>query len=261
VTSATFSVTIQGGPEGFVYVPLGSPGFTVPMMLVSEYQGDVVSAFEIDANGDPKPATRAVFVEALDGAEGAAIDPLTGDFLFSTFGGGNQVWAVRGFATPDSTSTTTTTTSSTTMATASSTTMTTTSSTTTTTTLAACNAGLPLADLAGLECAIAAMQTTLGQPPLPECTGTGRCTCKSRDALTKMAATLATAQAAPTPKKCKRKLADVRRMADVLRRHVNQQAKRNCLAAGERRETLVAEAAAIRERARAVQKSGYCTAR
>lgn len=28
------------------------------------------------------------------------IDPLTGDFLFSTFGGGNQVVVVQGFAIP-----------------------------------------------------------------------------------------------------------------------------------------------------------------
>lgn len=36
----------------------------------------------------------------LSGAEGAAIDPLTGDFLFSTFGGGDRVIVVRGFAAP-----------------------------------------------------------------------------------------------------------------------------------------------------------------
>ena len=32
------------------------------------------------------------------GAEGAVLDPLTNDFLFSTFGGGNRVIVVRGFA-------------------------------------------------------------------------------------------------------------------------------------------------------------------
>ena len=36
----------------------------------------------------------------VSGAEGAAIDPLTGDFLFSTFGGGNQVIVVQGFLDP-----------------------------------------------------------------------------------------------------------------------------------------------------------------
>ena len=34
----------------------------------------------------------------MGGADGAFIDPLTGDFLFSTFGGGDRVIVVRGFA-------------------------------------------------------------------------------------------------------------------------------------------------------------------
>ena len=37
------------------------------------------------------------FITGLSGAEGAFIDPLTGDFLFSTFGG-NRVILVTGFA-------------------------------------------------------------------------------------------------------------------------------------------------------------------
>ena len=46
-----------------------------------------------------------LFVARLTGAEGAAIDPLTGDFLFSTFfGGGNQIIVVRGFSAPVDTS-------------------------------------------------------------------------------------------------------------------------------------------------------------
>jgi hypothetical protein len=36
----------------------------------------------------------------LQGAEGATIDPLTGDFLFSTFGGENTVVVVKGFLPP-----------------------------------------------------------------------------------------------------------------------------------------------------------------
>jgi len=100
ITSATFVVTISGGPEGIFYVPSGSPLFTVPTVLVSEYGADKVGAYEIDSNGDPIPATRRDFITDLNGAEGAAIDPLTGDFLFSTFGGNNQVIVVRGFKKP-----------------------------------------------------------------------------------------------------------------------------------------------------------------
>lgn len=36
-------------------------------------------------------------VTGLNGAEGALIDPVTGDFLFSTFGSGNEVFKVTGF--------------------------------------------------------------------------------------------------------------------------------------------------------------------
>jgi hypothetical protein len=100
ITSATFVVTISGGLEGIFYVPSGSPLFTVPTVLVSEYGAGRVGAYEIDSNGDPIPATRRDFITGLTGAEGAAIDPLTGDFLFSTFGGANQVIVVRGFEKP-----------------------------------------------------------------------------------------------------------------------------------------------------------------
>jgi hypothetical protein len=40
------------------------------------------------------------FIKGLSGAEGAFIDPLTGDFLFSTFGSSNQVIRVSGFIAP-----------------------------------------------------------------------------------------------------------------------------------------------------------------
>ena len=39
-------------------------------------------------------------MSGLEGAEGAVIDPITGDFLFSTFGGGDRVVVVSGFAKP-----------------------------------------------------------------------------------------------------------------------------------------------------------------
>jgi hypothetical protein len=67
----------------------------------------MVTAFEVDANGDPRPDTRTVFVDGLSGAEGAVIDPVTGDFLFSTFGGSNRVIRVQGFVPPTAATTTT----------------------------------------------------------------------------------------------------------------------------------------------------------
>ena len=67
-------------------------------MLVSEFDAGEVAAYEIDANGDPVVDTRRTFVDGLTVAEGALLDPLTGDFLFSTFGGGDRIIAIRGFA-------------------------------------------------------------------------------------------------------------------------------------------------------------------
>lgn len=96
--------TLPGGPEGFVYVNSGSAQFAAPSLLVSEFDNEEVAAYEVDANGDPVVATRRTFITGLTGAEGAAIDPLTGDFLFSTFElGPGKVIVVRGFAAPPGT--------------------------------------------------------------------------------------------------------------------------------------------------------------
>ena len=92
---------LPGGPEGFVYIAAGNAGFANDSMLVSDYSSGRVSAYDVDANGNPLVATRRDFLTGLSGAEGAAIDPVTGDFLFSTFGGGNQVVVVQGFLAPD----------------------------------------------------------------------------------------------------------------------------------------------------------------
>lgn len=100
ILSVNQTATLQGGPEGYVYVPLGSALFG-DAMLVSEYSAGIVSTYDVDVNGDPIIASRQVFMSGLTGAEGAMIDPLTGDFLFSTFGGGNRIIAVRGFAVPE----------------------------------------------------------------------------------------------------------------------------------------------------------------
>lgn len=99
VVGATYETQIVGGPEGFIYVPPGSPQFTpYQSMLVSEYSAGEIAAYELDGAGNPIPSTRMPFITGLTGAEGAMIDPLTGDFLFSTFGGGDRVVVVTGFA-------------------------------------------------------------------------------------------------------------------------------------------------------------------
>jgi hypothetical protein len=92
--------SVPGGPEGFVYIAGGNPLFANNTMLISEFSANLVSAYDLDSNGNPLVSTRRTFVSGLAGAEGAAIDPVTGDFLFSTFGGSNQVIVVQGFNTP-----------------------------------------------------------------------------------------------------------------------------------------------------------------
>jgi hypothetical protein len=92
--------TLPGGPEGFTYVPAGSPLFPQASMLVSEYSNGRVSAYELDSSGNPIVSTRRSFITGLTQAEGAAIDPLTGDFLFSTFSSGGRIFVVRGFNLP-----------------------------------------------------------------------------------------------------------------------------------------------------------------
>ena len=51
LTSPTLDVTLPGGPEGFIYVPQGSPLFPSQSMLVSEYSAGTVGSYVIDANG------------------------------------------------------------------------------------------------------------------------------------------------------------------------------------------------------------------
>ncbi|MDF1836940.1 MAG: hypothetical protein P1V35_03645 [Planctomycetota bacterium] len=100
ITGVTQTVNTGGGTEGLVYIAGGNPGFTSNAALISEYGANRVSTYDIDANGNPVVATRRAFMNGLSGAEGAVIDPITGDFLFSTFGGGNRVLVVRGFDAP-----------------------------------------------------------------------------------------------------------------------------------------------------------------
>lgn len=93
---------IVGGPEGMAYIDGLNGGFNnLDSVLVAEWGDGKVAAYEIDGNGDPVVGTRRDFLSGLSGAEGAVIDPLTGDFLFSTFGGGDRLLVISGFRAPD----------------------------------------------------------------------------------------------------------------------------------------------------------------
>lgn len=91
---------LPGGPEGFVYVSAANPGFGSNSMLLSEFSAGNVAAYRVDGAGNPILSSRRDFLTGLEGAEGATLDPVTGDFLFSTFGGGDRVVRVSGFTEP-----------------------------------------------------------------------------------------------------------------------------------------------------------------
>jgi hypothetical protein len=97
VGACTDSVSMAGGPEGLVYVPTGSADFSGQNVLISEYKSGIVASFGIDGNGLPT-GTGTTFISGLTGVEGAVLDPVTNDYLFSTFGSENQIIEVQGFA-------------------------------------------------------------------------------------------------------------------------------------------------------------------
>jgi hypothetical protein len=113
--------TIPNGPGAFAYVPKGSPGFAAPSIVVTEWYQDTtwksaynnppdgtpqaVAAYEVDEQGDPKPATRRPFFSRFPRPWGAFFEPVTGDFLFATWRGTfgqlpDRVVVVRGFTVP-----------------------------------------------------------------------------------------------------------------------------------------------------------------
>lgn len=88
------------GPEGFVYVPNGSPGFPQPALLITLYDEDAVVAYSMTSFGDPIVSTARSFISDLGGALGATTDPVTGDLLFSSYDDAGSVVLVRGFSAP-----------------------------------------------------------------------------------------------------------------------------------------------------------------
>jgi hypothetical protein len=98
VTNVNAATQLGRGPEGLTYVPPGSPLITdFTQLLVTEFSAGTVSLYGLDAGGAPIPASRIDFMTGLSGAEGACIDPITGDFFFSTFGSGDRVLQIQGF--------------------------------------------------------------------------------------------------------------------------------------------------------------------
>ncbi len=99
-TAEVSIVETADGPEGIAYIPAGSLAFPNLSMAISSYGNGTVIVYEVGADGLPVASSAREMVTGLTGAEGALIDPVTGDFLFSTFGGGDKVIRISGFEAP-----------------------------------------------------------------------------------------------------------------------------------------------------------------
>lgn len=90
------SVSTGIDAEGAFFVKGGNPLFTKDSVLIADYSGGRYVAFELDDAGDPIPASLKPFLNDLPKAMGAAQDPRTGDFVFSSFQE-NHIYVVGGF--------------------------------------------------------------------------------------------------------------------------------------------------------------------
>lgn len=92
---------LLGNPAGFTYVPLGSALFAKPSMMVTEYSSGAVGAYELDEDtGWAIVSSRRAVAAGLTGARGAAVDPVTGDYILSTFDGTVRLWNITGGFVP-----------------------------------------------------------------------------------------------------------------------------------------------------------------
>jgi hypothetical protein len=101
ISNPVQTATLTGGPGGFAYVPAGSPGFATDHVIVAEWSADTVGVYQVDAAGDPMERTRKDFFTAFPRPWGAYFEPLTGDYLFLTWGAGmDRVYIIQGFMPP-----------------------------------------------------------------------------------------------------------------------------------------------------------------
>jgi hypothetical protein len=101
VSNVTAVMEFGGGnsPGQMLWVPPNSPGFddANKHVLLANYGSQRIAAYQLDANGHPNFGTQMAFMTGLVGSLGAVVDPLTGDFLFSTYGGsgaGDHIYVV-----------------------------------------------------------------------------------------------------------------------------------------------------------------------
>ena len=92
-----YQIAVIRDANGHVTGFSGTATFAANSVLIVQYANGKVVTAPLDANGDPIIASMQDFIQGLNFAEGACIDPVTGDFLFSTFAGDTRVVGVTGF--------------------------------------------------------------------------------------------------------------------------------------------------------------------
>jgi hypothetical protein len=104
VTQVSLRTTLRPGSDTMTFVPPGSPEFaSYGSVLVTEWDGGCVAAYDVDERGDPRLETRREFVRNIRALEGICADPITGDFFLATSGLGlapNRAFVVTGFGAP-----------------------------------------------------------------------------------------------------------------------------------------------------------------
>ncbi len=84
-------------PFGAVYVPAGTAGFANASIVLCHVSGSLLT-YEVNSNGDPLPATVRTFVTGLVNPTGVSRDPVTGDFIFTSFDDTEGFYVVGNFA-------------------------------------------------------------------------------------------------------------------------------------------------------------------
>ena len=98
LTAAQHTVDLSVQLYALAYAPYGSRQLPAASLMVSEYDGDTISAFMVDSSGNPVPDSRQPFLYQ-ERVAGLAFDPVTGDLLFSNFDS-RRIGVVSGFSQP-----------------------------------------------------------------------------------------------------------------------------------------------------------------
>lgn len=102
INSIATTTAVPNQPGGFAYVPAGSPGFSTQAIIMAEWGStNQVAVYDVDASGDPMAGTRRPFFSMFPMPWGAYFEPVTGDYLFLSWGtGDDHVYLVTGFVPP-----------------------------------------------------------------------------------------------------------------------------------------------------------------